>query len=232
MPVITTVLILLTSYLLGAIPFGLIIVRLKTGKDIRKVESGRTGGTNAGRAAGFWAGALTAVLDFFKSAICVLLVRLLAGNQLIPQSPWLEVLAPVLAVLGHNYSIFLLERAESGRLKFGGGAGGAPTTGGAVGLWVPSVFFMLPVGLIVLFGVGYASLATISVAVTATLVFAYRAWIGAGPWEYIFYGIFTGILLVWALRPNLKRLSQGTERLVGLRARYRRSHPPNNAIHS
>jgi glycerol-3-phosphate acyltransferase PlsY len=75
MPLITTVLTLLASYLLGAIPFGLIIVRLKTGKDIRKVESGRTGGTNAGRAAGFWAGALTAVLDFLKSGVSVLLVR-------------------------------------------------------------------------------------------------------------------------------------------------------------
>lgn len=227
-----TVVVLFVSYLLGAIPFGLIIVRLKTGQDIRKVESGRTGGTNAGRAAGFWAGVLTAVMDFLKSTSTVLLVRFLAGNQLLPASPWLEVLAPVLAVLGHNYSIFLLERTESGRLKFGGGAGGAPTTGGAMGLWAPSILILLPVGLIVLFVIGYASLATISVAVAATLVFAYRAWIGADPWQYIFYGIFTGLLLVWALRPNLKRLANGTERLVGLRARLRRHSHPNNAIHN
>jgi glycerol-3-phosphate acyltransferase PlsY len=130
--------------------------------------------------------------------------------------------------LGHNCSIFLLERRKWAVEIWRGWR--APTLV-AVGFWVQSLF-MLPVGLIVLFGVGYASLATISVAVTATLVFAYRAWIGADPWQYIFYGIFTGILLVWALRPNLKRLSQGTERLVGLRARYRRSHPPNNAIHN
>lgn len=230
MSVLMTVAVLFASYLLGAIPFGLVIVRLKTGKDIRQVESGRTGGTNAGRAAGLGAGVLTAVLDFLKSTASVLLVRLLAGYQLIPQSPWLEVLAPVLAVLGHNYSIFLLQRTESGRLKFGGGAGGAPTTGGAMGLWAPSILILLPVGLIVLFVVGYASLATISVAVAATLVFAYRAWIGADPWQYIFYGIFTGVLLVWALRPNLKRLVNGTERIVGLRARSRRNDHPENAI--
>ena len=47
---------LVIGYIIGSIPFGLLIVKLKTGKDIRDVESGRTGGTNAMRAAGFWAG--------------------------------------------------------------------------------------------------------------------------------------------------------------------------------
>ena len=50
----------LLGYILGSIPFGLLIVKLKTGKDIREVESGRTGGTNAARAAGLGAGLLTA----------------------------------------------------------------------------------------------------------------------------------------------------------------------------
>ena len=58
--------IILLAYLFGSIPFGLLIVKLKTGKDIRKVESGRTGGTNAMRAAGFWAGVATAALDILK----------------------------------------------------------------------------------------------------------------------------------------------------------------------
>lgn len=227
--VFMSVIVLLVSYLLGAIPFGLIIVRLKTGKDIRTIESGRTGGTNVSRAAGFWAGALTAVLDFLKSMVSVLLVRFLAGNQLLPHSPWLEVLAPALAVIGHNYSIFLVKRNESGKLKFGGGAGGAPTAGGAMGLWIPSILFILPIAMIILFGVGYASLATISVALSATILFAIRAWSGANPWEYIFYGISTGLILIWALMPNLKRLSQGTERLVGLRAKHRRTQSPKNA---
>jgi len=55
--------ILAGSYLLGSVPFGLIIVKLTTGKDIRQIESGRTGGTNAMRAAGFWVGFSTAMLD-------------------------------------------------------------------------------------------------------------------------------------------------------------------------
>jgi glycerol-3-phosphate acyltransferase PlsY len=58
-----------------------------------------------------------------------------------------------------------------------------------------------------------------SVPLVAILVFAYRAWIGASPWQYILYGIGAEIILVIALRPNIKRLLNGTERLVGWRAR-------------
>ena len=63
--------LILLGYLLGSIPFGLIIVKLKTGKDIRGVESGRTGGTNAMRAAGLPAGLLTAFFDILKGAVAV-----------------------------------------------------------------------------------------------------------------------------------------------------------------
>ncbi len=62
---------LLLGYILGSIPFGLIIVKLRTGKDVRKVESGRTGGTNAYRAAGKWAGVLTGLMDGLKGAVAV-----------------------------------------------------------------------------------------------------------------------------------------------------------------
>ncbi|MEW5873009.1 MAG: glycerol-3-phosphate acyltransferase [Chloroflexota bacterium] len=225
MQIVLAVLALFVSYLIGSIPFGLIIVRLRTGKDIRQVESGRTGGTNAMRAAGFGAGLLTAILDLLKSASAVWLVRWSAGLGLLPGSPWLEVFAPLMAILGHNYSIFLHERDERGRLRLRGGAGGAPSTGGALGLWAPSILFVLPVGVFVLFGVGYASLATMSAALTAAVVFAYRAWIGASPWEYIFYGILAEVLLIWALRPNIRRLLSGTERVVGIRAWLKNKTP-------
>jgi glycerol-3-phosphate acyltransferase PlsY len=220
--------ILVFAYLLGSIPFGLIIVRLKTGKDVRQVESGRTGGTNAMRAAGFLAGFATAVLDLLKAAAAVWLAR-----WALPESYWLHVLAPLAAVLGHNYSIFLIERGPEGRLRLRGGAGGAPTGGGAFGLWPPTVLFMVPLAVFVVFIIGYASLATLSVGLMATAIFAYRAWIGVSPWQYIFYGIFAEILLIWALRPNIRRLLQGNERRVGLFARKARANtskqnPPRN----
>lgn len=55
MVILSSIGVLILAYLIGSIPFGLIIVKLSTGKDIRTVESGRTGGTNAMRAAGVWA---------------------------------------------------------------------------------------------------------------------------------------------------------------------------------
>jgi glycerol-3-phosphate acyltransferase PlsY len=85
------------GYILGSIPFGLIIVKLKTGKDIRTVESGRTGGTNAVRAAGFGAGLLTAILDILKGAVAVWVAQALS-----PENHIIHVLAPVGAILGHN----------------------------------------------------------------------------------------------------------------------------------
>lgn len=207
--------ILLLSYIIGSIPFGLVIVRLSTGKDIRRVESGRTGGTNAMRAAGFWAGLGTAIMDLLKGAAMVWLARFVAPNNV-----WLEVLAPVASVLGHNYSIFLAERNEKGQLRLRGGAGGATTVGGAMGLWAPSILIIIPLGALILFGVGYASVATMSVAFSAFLIFAYRAWIGVSPWQYAVYGLITEVILMIALRPNIRRLFQGTERLVGWRARH------------
>ena len=67
--------LILLSYVIGSIPFGLLVVKLKTGKDIRDVESGRTGGTNAMRAAGLGAGIATAMLDILKGAIGMLIAR-------------------------------------------------------------------------------------------------------------------------------------------------------------
>ncbi|MBN1535267.1 MAG: glycerol-3-phosphate acyltransferase [Anaerolineales bacterium] len=213
MNIFYSVCILLVSYLIGAIPFGLIIVRLKSGKDIRQIESGRTGGTNAFRAAGLWAGVATALLDGAKAASAVWIAR-----YFIPGNHWLEIIAPLIAILGHNYSIFLAERKENGSFHLRGGAGGAPCAGGAFGLWYPSLLITLPAALLILVFGGYASVATMSIAFISTIIFTYRAIIGASPWQYILYGVVAEAMLIWALRPNIKRLIQGNERLVGVRA--------------
>lgn len=214
MQIFLFILVLLVSYILGAIPSGLLIVRLRTGKDLRTVESGRTGGTNAMRAAGFAAGLATAIFDILKAAVAVWMAQ-----AVLPGTPWLDVLAPIMAILGHNYSIFMIERGENGRIRLRGGAGGAPCVGGSVGLWFPSLFIVVPLGALILYFIGYASLATLSVALFSALLFAYRASLGAAPWEYVAYGVISLLLLAWALRPNIRRLLNGTERLVGLRAK-------------
>jgi len=223
MPVLTFLGVLVLSYLIGSIPFGLLIVRLRTGKDIRAVESGRTGGTNVMRAAGLPYGIATAVLDMLKALVCVIIAR-----YTVPGNHWLEVLAPVAAVLGHNYPIYLLQRGDNGRLNIRGGAGGASSVGGATGLWPPIFFIILPLAGLILYFVGYASLATLSVPLICLAVFAYRAFTGGSPWEYLAYGLFTFFILVWALRPNIKRLIEGNERLIGYRARRRKQEPNIN----
>jgi len=197
------------GYIIGSIPFGLLIVKIKTGKDIREVESGRTGGTNAVRAAGFGAGLLTAILDILKGAVAVWVAQWIS-----PDNDLLHVLAPVGAILGHNYSIFLLNRDADGKLRFHGGAGGAPALGGAVGLWGWSFPIVFTVGLVVWFTVGIASVATMIIGITVIIIFAIRASLGLQNPLDIWYGVIAELLLLWALRPNIKKLLSGNERVV------------------
>jgi glycerol-3-phosphate acyltransferase PlsY len=96
----------------------------------------------------------------------------------------------------------------------GGGGGGPPSVGGALGLWAPSLLIVLPLGALVFFTLGYASVTTISVALFAIIVFAVRAWQGATPWVDALYGVAALLLLLWALRPNIRKLLQGEERVV------------------
>lgn len=206
--------VLISGYLLGSIPWGYLIVQLTAGRDIRNVESGRIGGTNTMRATGFWMGFITSLLDILKSACSVWIAR-----AIFPGIPWLHIAAPVLAIFGHNHSIFLLRKDPQGKLEIGGGAGGATLVGGSIGLWWPSAFYLIPLGLLIVFGVGYASVATISLPIISSLIFVILAYLGKSPWEYALLGIFAEILIVWALRPNIKRLLAGEERLVGWRAR-------------
>ena len=210
MQLVTHIALVLLSYVIGSIPFGLLIVKLKTGKDIREIESGRTGGTNAMRAAGLGAGIATALLDILKGAIGMLIARWVS-----PDAYAVHVLTGLAAILGHNYSIFLAERDENGKfLRLRGGAGGAPSVGGAIGIWPGSLLIILPLGILTFFSIGIASVTTMAVAFFAIVVFAIRASQGLMPWVYVWFGVGAEILLIWALRPNLKKLFSGNERIV------------------
>ncbi|MBK7450344.1 MAG: glycerol-3-phosphate acyltransferase [Anaerolineales bacterium] len=101
MQIVLAILAVALAYVIGSIPVGLLVVKIATGKDIREVESGRTGGTNAMRAAGFWAGFATAMLDIVKGAAGVWVARFLT-----PGMPIIHMIAPLAAILGHNHSIF------------------------------------------------------------------------------------------------------------------------------
>jgi len=205
--------VLVASYVLGSVPLGFLIVKIMTGKDVRNMHSGRTGGTNVMRTAGFTAGFATAVGDVLKGACAVWMAKAIVADD-----AWVHALAGIFVILGHNYSIFLAERID-GKLKLRGGAGGAPSVGAAVGLWTPSILITVPIGGFILFGVGYAALATTSVALLEFGIFVVRAIWFQSPWEYILYGMFAMTVLLWGLRPNFQRLLRGEERLIGWRAR-------------
>ncbi len=192
---------LVASYVLGSIPMGLIIVKLMRGVDVRQVGSGRTGGTNVLRAAGFGAAALTVLLDGGKAILAVFIARWLSG------APLLMALAGTAAVVGHNYSLFL-------RLR--GGAGTATSVGGAAALWPWNAAILIPVGLGVVFGTRRASLGSITIAILLPLIFVVRAAMGLSPWAFVVHGVLTSALTLWALRPTLGRLLRGEERRIKL----------------
>lgn len=190
---------LIVGYLLGSIPVGFLVVRLTRGVDVRQVGSGRTGGTNVLRAAGWGAAVVTGLGDVLKGAAAIWVARALNGP------PLMQALAGFAAVVGHNYSIFLGLR---------GGAGTAPSVGGAIALWPVGGLLAVPVLLAVAFLTRYASVASISVALFLPLAFAVGAARGVIPWAYEAHGVLTAILILWALRPNIRRLARGEERRI------------------
>ena len=212
MQILTFLLAALIGYLCGSVPFGFIYVRLFKGEDLTKIGSGRTGGTNSFRAAGLGVGMLTSFSDVLKGAAAVWLTRWLLGDALGPALlPWAVALAGVFAVVGHNWSVFL---------RFGGGAGTGPNVGWSAAIW-PWIF---PIAFLVMGGmlyfVGMASVASLSMAVVTITIFAIRYVMGIDTTlAYLTGSIVAGLVVTWALRPNIRRVLNGTERLVGRRAR-------------
>ena len=109
------------GYLLGAVPTGLLVGRALRGVDVRQHGSGHTGGLNVSRAAGTWAGVLTAAIDVLLAIAAIL------GARLISDNPWAITAAGAMAVVGHNWSIFI---------RFHGGIG-LSSLGGAMVTLVP-----------------------------------------------------------------------------------------------
>ena len=207
------VLAALVGYLIGSIPMGYLVIKLVKGQDIREHGSGRTGGTNAMRAGGFGAGALTMIGDVVKGYAAVWLARVIMGAAVAETSlgTFISALAGLGAVVGHNWSIYL---------KFKGGAGTAPNIGASLAFWPISLLYLAPMVPIGLYLIGYASVTSMVVAGLIIITYVVRAALQADPnWWYAAYAIAAAVAVVWALRPNIKRLRQGTERLVGRRAR-------------
>lgn len=193
------------AYLLGSIPIGMLVVKALTGKNIRRIGSGRTGGTNAMRAGGVLAGVITGLGDVIKGACAVMIAR-----QFYPGAPWLEALCAAAAVAGHNWPIYA---------RFRGGAGTGPNVGAATALWPISILILSPLVVGILILTGYASVASTAAALAIVVIFAWRAATIGQPIAYVAYALAAAVFVAAALVPNYRRLIGGVERVVGPRAK-------------
>ena len=188
------------GYLLGAMPIGYLIGKSR-GVNMLQYGSGRTGGTNVMRAAGSWAAALTVIGDGLKGLLAVGIAALLVGT------PAAKALAGLSALIGHNWSVFLGWR---------GGAGAITNLGVVIGLYYPAMIGLVIIGLIALVASRMASVATLSIAIAAPLIFAGLALVINVPWAYAIYGLLAGAVIAIALLPNIHRILSGTERRLKL----------------
>ncbi|MDJ0755185.1 MAG: glycerol-3-phosphate acyltransferase [Ardenticatenaceae bacterium] len=212
MTILALILAAIIGYFFGSIPFGKIYVKLFTGQDLQQIGSGRTGGTNSMRAAGFGVGFLTAMSDVVKGVMGLLAARWILGGLVAPEMlPWLEVSAGILAVVGHNWSIFI---------GFKGGAGTGPNVGWATAIWWPMFPLAFALMFAMIFLLGYASVGsmTMGLIIPATFIWLYINGTISGTAAYIVGGIITALLVAFSLRSNFAALMRGEERLVGLRA--------------
>jgi glycerol-3-phosphate acyltransferase PlsY len=205
----------LIGYIAGSFPNGFVMVKLIKGIDIREVGSGRTGGTNSMRAAGFPVGFAVSIMDVLKGALGVWVTQFLLVQLGVSSSDplliWAQICAGIFSVVGHNWSVFL---------GFRGGAGTGPNVGWATAIWWPFFPISLVVMPLMLVLVGMASLASIVMGVVIPLFFTilYFTRVIDSP-IYILGGLITLGIVLWALRPNIGRMIRGEERLVGPRAR-------------
>lgn len=192
------------GYLLGAVPFGLIIGRLTRGIDIRQYGSHRTGATNALRTLGTPAAAAVFVLDVAKGVAAVLIARLLFSAD--PLVEWAAATAGFAAIVGHDWSVFI---------GFTGGRGVATSAGALAAMSVWAILILAPLVVLVIWRTRYVSLGSISGALGAPVITAVLAAAGAATVASIAYALASGLLVTAAHADNIGRLRAGTERKVG-----------------
>lgn len=208
------ILVIVIGYLLGSIPFGLIISRRKANIDIRNYGSGRTGGTNVLRALGRKAFLMVAALDIAKGALAVVFAGLIIGSDyIIIGNSGLgllsQVLAGLAAVVGHIWPVFL---------KFRGGRGVATFIGGLIALF-PIAGLLGGEAVIIGAGLsGFASLGSIIGVVGIFAVLIPLTIIYNLPIEYLGYALIGTLLIVFVHRDNIKRLLSGNERRLNQKA--------------
>ena len=204
------------GYLLGSIPFGLLLTRAAGLGDVRRIGSGNIGATNVLRTGHKGLAIATLLLDGLKGTVAVVIAAglLAPGVSSSPGSPGPSNLAAAAqlsaaaaglgAFLGHIFPVWL---------GFRGGKGVATYIGVLVGLWWPIAVAFCGLWLVIAFATRYSSLSAL-VAAAATPI---GMWIATGPRLGLLYAAMTA-LLFWKHRENIDRLLRGTEGKIGANA--------------
>ncbi|MFA7369554.1 MAG: glycerol-3-phosphate 1-O-acyltransferase PlsY [Kiritimatiellales bacterium] len=192
MTVVTVIFLAALAYIIGSIPFGLLISKAK-GVDIRKQGSGNIGATNVLRCLGKPLGITCFVLDALKGFLPAALFPMIGKLD-----PTFGILFGTAAILGHNFPVFL---------KFKGGKGVATSAGVLLGVAPLAVVIGLIAWVVVFYASGYVSLGSI----IAALVVVITGWTaGYGPVIAIALTLLGG-LTIYRHRTNIQRLAAGTE---------------------
>jgi|TARA_B100000315_G_scaffold29814_1_gene25332 glycerol-3-phosphate acyltransferase PlsY len=209
------VLVALIGYLLGSIPFGLIISRRKAKIDIRQYGSGKTGGTNVLRTLGRKAFLMVATLDVLKGALAVVIAGLIVSKDFVIVGNlgylgmlFAQVTAALAAMVGHIWPVFV---------KFKGGRGVATFFGGLIALYPAVGLFGGEALLIGASLTGFASLGSIIGVVGAYAILVPLTIIYGLPIEYLSYVLIGTLLILFLHRDNIKRLLSGKERRLNLK---------------
>jgi glycerol-3-phosphate acyltransferase PlsY len=199
----SSALVIVLAYLLGSIPFGYLIVRLRGRGDVRAVGSGGTGATNVTRSAGRWAGLLTLALDALKGALAIVLARSLLTDGF--GSNWTIAAAGVAVIIGHCFPVWL---------KFRGGKGVATGMGVFLVLAPIVVGIVAVIFLLIVWRTRYVSLGSITAAAAVPLCIWILSRAGATQARsapLITVALIGSALIIFMHRANIGRLLSGTE---------------------
>jgi acyl phosphate:glycerol-3-phosphate acyltransferase len=206
------ILIFVVAYLLGSIPFGLIVARSQ-GIDIRAHGSGNIGATNVWRTLGKKWGLLTFFCDAAKGWLAVVCAFLVAGHfpNAFRDQTFAGIIGAVGCILGHNFPVWL---------SFKGGKGVATSLGVIIGMMPLASLIVFALWGVIFKTTRYVSLASIVAALLLPVVVLALLSIGQiHGWGNFYFACAAGILVIWRHRPNISRLINGTE------SRFGSSHP-------
>jgi glycerol-3-phosphate acyltransferase PlsY len=192
-------LLVLFGYLLGSVPFGILVAKAFDRRlDLRKVGSGNIGATNVARTLGKAAGVITLLLDAGKGMFALALTRILLGGQ---AYPWLALVGGAV-FLGHIFPVYL---------RFRGGKGVATALGVVLFLSPETAFVLVVLFAVVLYFTRYVSLGSLCAAVGLPVAMAF---LGRSR-EYVTLSLLMGFLVIYTHRENIHRLLAGQESKFG-----------------